>query len=138
MLKNATNELSDNPFAALAMGLVTNMVVGLVDSLITPSGLANVMEAKKTIKENTYGETADKKPKREDLFKNSRTKFNSMSKFSIYLPSDDGSETRFILRREGLSWKLVNIIMPLERMAKEIPQKRRENLSFKSTEGLEA
>jgi len=111
MMKNAATEMKDNPFAALAVGLATKMVDGIVDSFVTPSGLASLMEGKKPNKGETGGNSSS--PKKDDLFKNARLSYDSVSKFSIWVPNDKGEEARFVLKRDGLSWKLVNIVIPM-------------------------
>lgn len=111
MMKNIATELKDNPFAALSVGLATKMVDGMVDSFVTPSGLATIMEGKKPSGGGRSGNTAP--PKKDDLFKNSKYSFDSMSKFSIWVPNDKGEVTRFVLKRDGLSWKLVNLVIPI-------------------------
>jgi hypothetical protein len=113
MMKNITTELKDNPFAALAVGFATNMVDGIVDSFVTPSGLAALMEGKKPLKDSSEGSTP--KPNKESLLKNASFSYDSMSKFSIWVPNDKGEKARFVLQRYGLSWKLVNIIIPLDK-----------------------
>lgn len=110
MIKNAAAELKNNPFAALAVGLATKMVDGIVDSFVTPSGLAAFMEGKNPIKNGGAGRTEP--PKKDELFKNARFSYDSVSKFSIWVPNDQGEEARFVLHRDGLSWKLVNLIIP--------------------------
>lgn len=111
MMKNAATEMEDNPFAALAVGFATKMVDGIVDSFVTPSGLAALMEGKKSNKGETSGNSSS--PKKDDLFKNARFSYDSVSKFSIWVPNDKGEEVRFVLKRDGLSWKLVNIVIPM-------------------------
>ena len=111
MMKNAATELKNNPFAALAAGLATKMVDGIVDSFVTPSGLAALMEGKKPSKGGNVGNTPS--PKKNDLFKNARYSYDSISKFSIWVPNDKGEETRFVLKRDGFSWKLVNLVVPM-------------------------
>jgi len=119
MMQNTTTELKDNPFAALAAGFALKMVDGIVDAFITPSGLAKIMEGKKpNIKKSNGGENKEKNsnsPKKEDLFKNARYSYDSISKFSIYVPNDKGEEARFLLKRQNLSWKLVSIDIPMNK-----------------------
>lgn len=112
MMKNAATELKDNPFAALAAGLATKMVDGIVDSFVTPSGLAAIMEGKKPSK--TVDIESATPAKKDELFKDARFSYDSTSKFSIWVPNDNGKEARFVLQREGLSWKLVNLIVPID------------------------
>src|SRR5262245_27380548 len=40
MLKNTNSELRDNPFSALALGLASKLVEAMVDSFVTPEGIA--------------------------------------------------------------------------------------------------
>ena len=47
-------------------------------------------------------------------FQHARYRYDSLSRFSVWVPSDNGQETRFVLQRDGLSWKLVNVILPLD------------------------
>lgn len=114
MMKSAVSERQDNPLAALAAGLATRVVDGMVDALITPAGLAQVMEghrpaparAQPTVKVETS------QPKTEELFQNARYTYDSLRQFSVWVPNDAGQETRFILQREGLSWRLVDLRLP--------------------------
>ena len=112
MLENSTSGLEDNPFAALAIGLATKMVDGIVDSFVTPSGLAAIMKGKKppTIKDTGSSTSTPK----DDLFQNSRFSYDSINKFSIWVPDENGEESRFVLQRYGFSWKLVNIVIPID------------------------
>ena len=117
VMQNAATELKDNPFAALAVGFASKMVDGVVDAYVTPSGLAKIMEGEKPNIQKNNGAISDKEindaPKKEDLFKNARYSYDSMSRFSIYVPNDKGEEARFVLKRQDLSWKLVNIEIPM-------------------------
>jgi hypothetical protein len=124
ILKSAAKELEDNPFGALATGLATTLVDGLVDAFITPAGLASLMDGERPsigsipsraasspvqTPEPDQAQTQDR-----DLFKNARHSYDSLSRFSVWVPGKDGRETRFVLQRDGLSWKLVNVILPLD------------------------
>ncbi|ABC78003.1 DUF2939 domain-containing protein [Syntrophus aciditrophicus] len=114
MMKKASTELQDNPFAAIATGFAAKMADGVVDTVITPSGLASLME-KKTSKSGHESESDSTSSKKEDLFKNARYSYDSFSKFSVWVPNDKGEELRFVLKREGFSWKLVNIVIPVDK-----------------------
>ncbi len=115
MMKSVGAEFQNNPFAAIAAGFATNMVDGVVDSFITPSGLAMLMEGKKpSLSRSRRGNPSNTdQANRDDLFKDARYSYDSLNRFSIYVPSDTGEEIRFILQRDGLSWKLVDIIVPI-------------------------
>ncbi|ADC64067.1 DUF2939 domain-containing protein [Allochromatium vinosum] len=123
LLKSAAKELEDNPFGALATGLATTLVDGLVDAFITPAGLASLMDGERpsvgSLPSSSTPSSPTRKPDQEqtqdrDLFKNARHSYDSLSRFSVWVPGQDGRETRFVLQRDGLSWKLVNVILPLD------------------------
>ena len=126
ILKSAAKELEDNPFGALATGLATTLVDGLVDAFITPAGLASLMDGERpsvgsipSRAESSPAQTPEPEPDQKqkqdrDLFKNARHSYDSLSRFSVWVPGQDGRETRFVLQRDGLSWKLVNVILPLD------------------------
>lgn len=106
MMENMADELSNNPFAALGMGLASTMVDGMIDGFITPAGLAQSMQGKKARSSSTGNVNKD------ELFKDARFTYDSMSKFSAWVPNEDGEEIRFVLKRDGLNWKLVNMVLP--------------------------
>ena len=113
MMKNVSAELKGNPYAALAAGLSTKMVDGIVDALVTPNGLAVFVEGKKPSKNESQDNAAP--IKKDSLFKNARYAYDSTSTFSIWIPDGKGKkEARFVLQRNGLSWKLVNIVIPID------------------------
>ena len=115
-IKESVNELEGNPFAALAMGLASQLVNNLVDAFITPSGLAALMAGKKPgVPEDIKEEQSTQKAEvqKTELFKNARYSFDGFSKFSARIKDENEKEIRFVFARDGLSWKLTNIIIPL-------------------------
>lgn len=112
MMKNVTEKMGDNPFSALAAGFAAKMVEGMVDSLVTPNGLAAFMEGKKPSQKTK--EAVSTPPDKGSLFSNAKFSYDSTSRFSVRVPDDQGREVRFVLQRKGLSWKLVNVIIPMD------------------------
>lgn len=115
MMANAAKELDDNPFSALAAGFATTMVDTLVDSFVTPSGLAKLMSGESSSSDKpspNSSTTQETNTQEEDLFKQAESSYDSLSKFSIWVPNEDGDKVRFVLNRDGISWKLVNIVLP--------------------------
>lgn len=98
MLTNASED-TENPFALLAAGLVTVMTEKLVEGLITPNGMAAAFG-----KENANS--------KDELFQDAKIDFESISVVSILIPGENNIETRMILQREGITWKLTNVILP--------------------------
>ena len=117
LMHNTAGELKDNPLGALAAGLATTMVDGIVDAFVTPAGLANVMEgdrpSESLVKQTVKADTGPP-PKEEDLLRNARYSYDSFSQFSVWVPDDEGKETRFVLQRDGVTWRLVNLVLPID------------------------
>lgn len=114
IIKHTMTELKDNPFSALAIGIASKMVDTMVDSFVTPAGLASMMEGEKPKLNDASGSSADStRPKRKP-FENANYSFESINRFSVRVPNDKGEEIRFILTRSGINWKLSNILIPLE------------------------
>jgi hypothetical protein len=114
VMQKATAEMKNNPFAALAMGFVAKLAEGMVDSFVTPSGLASLMEGKKPLSEEKPQPYSANGERKQALFENSRYSYDSPNKFSIWVKSDNEREFRFVLTRYGFSWKLTNIIIPTD------------------------
>ena len=115
IMKQSASELEENIFIALALTLATTVTDKIVDSFITPSGLSQLMEGGKNTDGNTQKIEVSKKQDKE-LFKEVRYTYDSLDKFSVWSSNYRGEEIRFILRRNGLVWKLVNIEIPMSEL----------------------
>lgn len=126
---NAADSIKKNPLLALGSLFAKTVVDQLVDSIVTPNGLASILEASpdnsmtnESINEELGSETVDKNsPRRKnvDYFRNAHYAYQSLNQFSVWVPNRHGEETQFILKREALSWKLVNIVIPLNVLAQK-------------------
>ncbi len=105
--------LKDNPFAALGLALASKLVDNIVDMVITPNSIANLMEGNKALQSRVKEGTKNDNNRNKEPFKNARYKFESLSKFSASIRSENEEEMRFIFTRNGLSWKLSNIQFPM-------------------------
>ncbi|MBY0499319.1 MAG: DUF2939 domain-containing protein [Nitrosomonas sp.] len=106
MLSMAAEQSQDNPFGSLATGIATMMTDKIIDSFISPGGMAAFMTGKKLDDENSQATDYD------NIFKNSRYTYDSLDHFSLWIKNDEGLETRIVLKRDALDWKLVNIVTP--------------------------
>ena len=107
MIKSDTDTMQDNHYAALeVIGLASKMADVLVDAFITPAGLTSMMSGQKP---GQYGTTENR-----EIFKAAKYSFDDTNSFSAQVKTDDDEEVRFVLTRNGLSWKLTNIIFPLQ------------------------
>ena len=113
MAEKLVDELSDNPFAGVAAALGSRLIDTMVDAMVTPAGLARAMEGRKAAR-SLRDAHSDPRPRRANLFRHARYTYDSWRQCSVSVPRQQGSEIRFVFRRAGLSWKLTNILLPLD------------------------
>ena len=115
VIKEATAKMSDSPFGLLGMGLAAKLAEGIVESAVTPSGLANLMQGGSPVGQRNVAatESGNALATTEPL-SNARYTYDSSEKFSAWVKKDSGDEIRFVLSRNWFSWKLTNIIVPLK------------------------
>lgn len=110
-MKEMTNELEGNPFAAVGAAFAGMMVDKMVDAVVTPAGITQLMSGEKpnpTENGESAGATA-----REPFAKASMS-YESLSKFVVTVKGDTGDEGKFVLRRRGIGWKLTEILIPIK------------------------
>lgn len=120
VIRNAAADLKDNPFAAIGMTIASKLVDGVIDSFVTPSGLAN-LAAGRTV---TAGQDMNQKSPTEvpvrvharRLFEDARYSYDSLNTFSVLVNGQDADQVKFVLTREGILWKLTNIIIPTAKL----------------------
>jgi len=89
----------------------------MVDVFVTPAGITQMMagEEPKPDPNNTSAEPAtpsedaDRKPWADAIMG-----YESLNKFVVKIKNEKGGESKFVLRREGIGWKLTQIMIPLE------------------------
>ncbi len=108
--KRATAK-DNNMFSALMSGFKAKLIEGMVDSIVTPEGLANLFAGKKALAPAS-SPSEEVKEERKEVFKDARFTYDSLDSFSIWIPNSDKSEMRLVLQRRGLTWKLVNLTLP--------------------------
>lgn len=108
----------NNIFSALMSGFKTKLIESMVDSIITPEGLADLVAGKKSLTQDTTS-SAEPEKKRQDVFKDARFTYDSLDSFSIWIPNAKNGEMRLVLQRRDLTWKLVNLTLPQTHPPKE-------------------
>jgi len=105
---------SENAVLGLALaGLGSALVDGVVDAALTPEGLAALMAGEDqggSARDTSDGE--GEQPR--ELFADARFAYDWHDRFSVWVPTDQGTEIRFILARQGLRWRLNNVLLPLD------------------------
>ena len=106
--------MKDNPFAALGAAFAGVMVDKMVDASITPAGITQMMAGEKPSPK--LGKDADEPAEGTTLakpFHNTKSSYESLSKFVVRVNANTSDEGKFVLRRDGIGWKLTEIILPL-------------------------
>jgi hypothetical protein len=110
---------ADNPFAALGMGMASMFAERMVDSMITPASISMMIGNRTAppVKPVENSETEAKKDEdrgREFLTKASFD-YKSLSRFAVRIKSEknEKDELKLIFARDGFSWKLSAIELPM-------------------------
>ncbi|MDH3347442.1 MAG: DUF2939 domain-containing protein [Desulfobulbaceae bacterium] len=108
-MKDKAPAISKNPLGALAYGLASGLIEEMVDSYMTPEGIAQLIRGDAPLS----GSNVQRGGKDGgDLFAEVRHSYDSHNKFSIWVTTDQQQEVRVVLTRKDFSWKLTNIILP--------------------------
>ncbi|MBJ6984588.1 DUF2939 domain-containing protein [Luteimonas sp. MC1750] len=124
IVRAAGVEAQTGPFAAFGLTVATGLAGGLVDAMVTPTGLAALMEGRKV------WERASNEPPRSRAVTGTgatgsaradaaaasatapRLRYESLSRSSAIVTLDDGSALTLVLTRQGLRWRLSEIRLP--------------------------
>jgi len=100
---------------ALGMTVANELAGGAVDLLVTPYGLGALMEGRK-VWHRASGrpppQSATEARARPDPWREAERRYESMSRFTATVRTDDGQPLVFVLTRTGLRWKLSDIRLP--------------------------
>ena len=117
-MREAGADAQANPFGAFALTMASGMVNGAVDVMVTPTGLAGLMEGRKVWinardsfdrpQTSAEGEV----PAREPL-QDARYRYESLSRFTATVHDDSGKPLVFVMQRDGMRWRLADIRLPL-------------------------
>lgn len=103
---------TDNPLAALATGVAVTVADGLVDRLVSPEGLAELMAGQKPALVSAT--PAPSAATGRALLDGASYGYASFDKFVVDVPTQ-GGDIRFVLTRSGIGWKLSRIDIPTGR-----------------------
>ncbi|KGQ20310.1 putative secreted protein [Lysobacter dokdonensis DS-58] len=122
MVRQAGPDVQSNPFGAIALTMATGVVNGLVDGMVNAGGLTAVMQGRRLWKNSKdsferppldgNGEplpAAEPKKPLEDAV----LRYESTSRFTATIQDDQGKPVVFVLKRDGLRWRLADIRLPL-------------------------
>lgn len=113
IMKEVTKEDADG-FEALGAMLATAMIDKVVDGIVTPDGVAMMVQGQKPDLDNESVEqtTEDKTDSKKLDYK---TNYITYKSFKVSLSNPDYEDNLdIIMRRDGLSWKVNRINLPLD------------------------
>ena len=121
MVREAGPDAQSNPFAAIAMTMATGVVNGVVDGMVNPGGLAAVMQGRRLWRntQDSFARPAvdangEPVPRVEpEPLHDATMRYESASRFTATIKDDEGHPIVFVLRRNGLQWRLADIRLPL-------------------------
>ena len=111
VMKKSGTDLQDNPIGGLVFGLASKASEGIVDSIVTIEGLSAAMEGRKHKKNDARDASEMKTKSFREFLQQFDYEFESTSKFIVWLKNKKKA-AKFVLERQGLSWKLNNVIIP--------------------------
>jgi hypothetical protein len=122
MVREAGPDAQSNVFGAFALTMGTGIVNGVVEGMVNPVGLAAVMQGRRAWRNandsfarpplDANGEpltVAEEKPVLHDAV----MRYESTSRFTATIEDEAGRPIVFVLRRDGLRWRLADIRLPL-------------------------
>jgi hypothetical protein len=115
MVRAAGDKVAGNPFGAVALAVAGNATGVAVEALATPLGVGALLQGH-TLWQRATGNTegsglsATALPARP--LEGARHRYASSSRFVTTVAHANGHTTEFVLERQGLRWRLVDIRLP--------------------------
>lgn len=119
MVRKAGADVQSSMLGSFALTIGSGVVNTAVDAMVNPAGLAALMEGRRVWR-NTRGSfarpstDADGLPAQEAApLQDARYRYESLSRFTATVHDEDGQPIVFVLRRDGLRWRLADIRLPI-------------------------
>ncbi|AKC87872.1 hypothetical protein WQ53_14990 [Pseudoxanthomonas suwonensis] len=117
LVRAVGDEVPANLFGAAALAVAGGATGMAVDTLATPLGVAGLLQGHvlwqraggRTVGGDTWAATEPARP-----LQHARLRYESTSRFTGTVEHENGHATVFVLQRQGLRWRLVDIRLPQE------------------------
>ena len=118
LVREAGPEVQASPFGAIGLALANGLVGGIVDAMVTPVGLAAIMEGRRTWRRvDGFGALPSESPPADaepgEPLHGAVYRYESPSRFTATVQDESGRPVVFVLTRDGLDWNLSDIRLPL-------------------------
>lgn len=119
LVREAGPEVQSSPFGAFGLRIANGLVGGIVDAMVTPLGLAAMMEGRRTWRRiDGFGALppqpspagADAEPA--EPLHDAEYQYESLSRFTATVRDEAGDPVVFVITRDGLNWRLSDIRLP--------------------------
>ncbi|WP_407351713.1 DUF2939 domain-containing protein [Luteimonas sp. R10] len=114
LVRSAGADAQGSAFGQLGLRIASGLAGGAVDAMVTPVGLAAMMEGRRVWRRvdvralpQPAGEPAAKP------LQDAERRYESPSRFTATVHDDAGRPVVFVLTRDGLHWRLSDIRLPL-------------------------
>jgi hypothetical protein len=117
LVREAGPDAQASPFGALGLALANGLVGGMVDAMVTPLGLAAIMEGRRTWRRiDGFGtlppSSAPTAAEPREPLHDAEYRYESPSRFTATVRDESGQPVVFVLTRDGLDWNLSDIRLP--------------------------
>ncbi|MCD9086729.1 DUF2939 domain-containing protein [Stenotrophomonas sp. SY1] len=117
LVRKAGADMQSSLLGAVILGVASNITDVSVDTLVTPVGVAAMLQGDGLIKRavgdtvngDTWGPPSPARP-----LADTSGRYDSLSRFTATSQLDDGRQVHFVLSRHGLRWQLTDIQLPLQ------------------------
>lgn len=119
IVRRAGPQVQSSLFGALGLSMASGLAGTAVDAIATPMGIGAVLEGRKVFKRldgsaahrDAYQPVAPAEP-----LKDLNYRYESASRFTATVNNADGDPVTFVLTRDGLSWKVTDVRLPLDKL----------------------
>ena len=115
LVRLAGDKIPANLLGAFAVAMAGNATGMAVETVATPLGIGALLQGHvlwQRASGDTRGEGLNAQTEPARPLHTARHRYHSLSRFSATVEHPDGSRTEFLLERQGLRWRLVDIRLP--------------------------
>ncbi len=98
--------------ANIATSVSLEISAPVIDAIVSPLGVATLLTGSTLARKITGTKNQDGRAHADDPLKDAKTRYESMSRFSATVTTDEGKPLVFVFGRNGLNWKLTGLLLP--------------------------
>lgn len=119
LVRRAGPSMQSSLLGAIGLGMASSVAGTAVDAIATPMGIGAVLEGRNLLKRfdpsaprrDAYAPVEPAEP-----LKRLSYRFETPSRFTATVANADGDPVVFVLTRDGLSWRVTDVRLPLDKM----------------------